>query len=75
MCVDRDEEVQRLELAAAIISAEGHGIISEADAIAAMPIPEGNANPFVPWSDPQIPFECYCGKIIYSDTPHTHDSD
>jgi len=32
-----------------------------------------NANPFVPWSDPQIPFECSCGKIIYADTVHSHD--
>ncbi len=32
----------------------------------------GNANPYVPWSDPQIPFECDCGEIIYADTVHTH---
>ncbi|HTE57677.1 MAG TPA: hypothetical protein VK694_02950 [Verrucomicrobiae bacterium] len=33
----------------------------------------GNANLFVPWSDAMIPFECSCGAIIYSDSPHTHD--
>jgi hypothetical protein len=32
----------------------------------------GNANAFVPWSDPMIPFECDCGKVIYSDTMHVH---
>lgn len=73
MCAERDEEVLRLELAAAIIQAEGSGVVSEADAIASMPIPNGNANCFVPWDDPLIPFECYCGRIIYSDTVHTHD--
>jgi hypothetical protein len=31
-----------------------------------------NANPFVPWSDPQIPYECECGAIIYSDWEHSH---
>jgi hypothetical protein len=31
-----------------------------------------NANPFVPWDDPQIPFECECGEIIYADTVHEH---
>lgn len=35
----------------------------------------GNANPFVPWSDPQIPFECDCGAIIYADSAHTHDQE
>ena len=32
----------------------------------------GNANEFVPWTDPQIDFECSCGARIYSDTVHTH---
>lgn len=31
-----------------------------------------NANPFVPWDDPQIPFECDCGAVIYSDSVHEH---
>jgi hypothetical protein len=35
----------------------------------------GNANRYVPWDDPQIPYECTCGDIIYSDWPHTHPGD
>ena len=31
-----------------------------------------NANPFVPWDDPNIPFECDCGEIIYADSEHEH---
>jgi hypothetical protein len=34
-----------------------------------------NANSFVPWDDPQIPFECSCGAIIYADTVHTHEDE
>lgn len=34
---------------------------------------QGNANEFVPWSDPGIPYHCECGEIIYADTPHTHE--
>ncbi|MEK7626066.1 MAG: hypothetical protein AAB423_01770 [Patescibacteria group bacterium] len=32
----------------------------------------GNANSFVPWADPLIPFECECGAIIYADSEHEH---
>lgn len=32
----------------------------------------GNANPFVPWDDPNIPYWCDCGEIIYSDFVHEH---
>lgn len=35
----------------------------------------GNANSFVPWDNPDVPYECECGSIIYSDTEHTHGED
>lgn len=31
-----------------------------------------NANPFVPWTNSDTPFECECGAIIYADTSHSH---
>jgi len=34
-----------------------------------------NANTYTPWDDPQIPYECECGEIIYSDSAHTHPGD
>lgn len=49
------------------------GVLSQEDLEGAglLPVP-GNANPYVPWDDPHIPYECYCGQIIYSDWPHSH---
>ena len=29
-----------------------------------------NANPYVPWTDPQIAFVCACDAVIYADTEH-----
>lgn len=34
-----------------------------------------NANPYVPWDDPQIPYHCECGQIIYADSRHSHGED
>lgn len=35
----------------------------------------GNANPYVPWANADIPYHCACGDIIYSDTEHFHPGD
>jgi hypothetical protein len=35
----------------------------------------GNANAYVPWNDPQLPYWCECGEMIYCDSPHTHPGD
>jgi hypothetical protein len=74
---DRQEEAhleERIRLRAA--SLKEQGLLSQKDLEGAglLPVP-GNANPYVPWSDPQIPYHCVCGEIIYSDTVHLHLGD
>ena len=68
MCAN--EKAIELQIAFLASGLADAGVISREEATGAMP--EGNANSFVPWDDPQIPFECYCGEIIYADTPHEH---
>jgi len=62
---------ERIRLSAA--SLKEQGLLTQDDLVGAglLPVP-GNANPYVPWSDPQIPYACACGQIIYADTPHSH---
>ena len=31
-----------------------------------------NKNSFVPWTDPNIDYECACGARIYADQVHVH---
>lgn len=70
-CRDETALQERIRLTAAALKEQG--VLSQADLEGAglLPVP-GNANPYVPWDDPQIPYECICGEIIYADTPHSH---
>jgi hypothetical protein len=65
---------ERIHLTAAALKEQG--VLSQKDLEGAglLPVP-GNANPYVPWDDPQIPYECFCGQTIYADTPHSHGND
>lgn len=72
--VPTDEEAnlrERVRLRAAALKEQG--LLTQADLEGAelLPVP-GNANSFVPWDDPNIPYECSCGQIIWADTPHSH---
>ncbi len=65
---------ERIRLTAAALKEKG--VLSQEDLEGAELLPApGNANRFVPWTDPNIPYECVCGTIIYSDTPHFHPGD
>lgn len=36
---------------------------------------QGDANPFLSWGEPIIPYVCSCGQVVYGDTSHSHDYD
>lgn len=65
-------EAARLNVAVGnLTSADIAGLQAEYDHMDAQDYQgDGRKNSIVPWDDPQIPFECACGCIIYSDTEH-----
>lgn len=77
MCSRPSDETAYKELIRLTAAAlKEQGVLSQEDLEGAglLPVP-GNANPYVPWDDPQIPYECSCGQIIYSDSQHSHGND
>jgi hypothetical protein len=63
---------ERIRLRASMLKEDGVLTQGDLEGAGILPVP-GNANPFVPWTDPNLPYECFCGEFIYADTPHSHD--